>query len=273
MAALKILTAFNIEVELPLASFHRRLLAWLLDAVIWILYIYAAIQIMRMFSGNNRSGRNEEFQFIISVLLFLPVVTYHLACEIFLAGQSIGKKITSLKVVTELGGRPSISQYLVRWVMRTSDYTIIVIALIAPTAYAAPDFFWKMATPLLLLIADVILMNTTQKGQRLGDILAHTILVRNVAAEDLSNTVFIETAQSYKPQFPEALQLSDRDMNALKHILASSQKSGDFATAERAAQKVKSHLGINSSLSPFDFLEAILKDYNHLATHKEQKTN
>lgn len=272
MPALKILTAFNIEVELPLASFHRRLLAWLLDAVVWILYVYAAFQLMQAIMGDGWLIRKEELRFVVAIVLFLPVACYHLACEIFLAGQSIGKKITGLKVVTELGGRPCVSQYLVRWVMRTSDYTIIIIALMAPTAYAAPDFFWKMATPLLLLIGDVILMNTTEKGQRLGDVLAHTILVRNVPAEDLSNTVFIETTATYKPQFPEVMQLKDRDMNALKQILASCHKTGDYATAERAAEKVKAHLNISTTLSPFDFLEALLKDFNHLATHREGVT-
>jgi hypothetical protein len=34
-----------------------------------------------------------------------------------------------------------------------------------------------------------------------------------------------------------------------------------------ASEKIKNHLGITSPLSPFDFLEVLLKDYNYLSSH------
>jgi hypothetical protein len=40
----------------------------------------------------------------------------------------------------------------------------------------------------------------------------------------------------------------------------------DFNLAASAAEKIQNHLQIKTSLSPFDFLETALKDYNYLST-------
>ena len=35
--------------------------------------------------------------------------------------------------------------------------------------------------------------------------------------------------------------------------------------AMNAAERIKAHLQINSDMSPFDFLDTLLKDYNYLS--------
>ena len=62
------------------------------------------------------------------------------------------------------------------------------------------------------------------------------------------------------------MQLSDKDINAIKSILETARKKGDFNMAEAASYKIKSHLKIESNMSPFDFLDVLLKDYNYLST-------
>ena len=73
-------------------------------------------------------------------------------------------------------------------------------------------------------------------------------------------------ADNYIPSFPQIMQLSDKDINAIKSILETSRKKGDINMAEAASNKIKAHLKIESNLSPFDFLEVLLKDYNYLST-------
>jgi hypothetical protein len=73
-------------------------------------------------------------------------------------------------------------------------------------------------------------------------------------------------AEGYSPSFPQVMQLSDRDINALKSILDAAKKHHDYNLALNASEKIKTHLKIETSLSPFDFLEILLKDYNALAT-------
>jgi hypothetical protein len=106
---------------------------------------------------------------------------------------------------------------------------------------------------------------SSKKGQRIGDVLAHTILIRTNTRADIEETVFQEVADTYTPVFPQIMQLSDKDINAIKSILETAKRKGDFNMAATASEKIKAHLKINSSMSPFDFLDVLLKDYNYLS--------
>ena len=64
------------------------------------------------------------------MLLFLPVLVYHLALEMTMNGQSLGKKIVGIRVVNENGGKASISQFLIRWLLRVSDVWIVLLIFI-----------------------------------------------------------------------------------------------------------------------------------------------
>jgi hypothetical protein len=118
-----------------------------------------------------------------------------------------------------------------------------------------------------LFFTDVILVNASKKNQRLGDMLAHTLLIKANQKHSIQDTVFLNIADNYKPSFPQVMQLSDRDMNSLKSILDTAKKRGDFNLAAMATEKIKNHLKIETNLSPFDFLEILLKDYNYLSTN------
>jgi hypothetical protein len=119
---------------------------------------------------------------------------------------------------------------------------------------------------LSFLITDIVLVISSRKGQRIGDILAKTILISVRTKGNIEETVFQEVADNYVPSFPQIMQLSDRDINAVKSILATARKKGDFQMAEAACIKIKNHLRIESSMPAFDFLEVIMKDYNYLST-------
>jgi uncharacterized RDD family membrane protein YckC len=269
MSTIHIATNFNIDLEFPAAPFHRRLLAWLLDVLVIIFYIFV---VFRFIESLVRSGvfsdGSDEGMWATIMLLFVPVLTYHLISELSLNGQSVGKRLMGLRVVTENGGRPAISQYIIRWLIRTSDYMVILILLYAPTAAGGDlSFFWQVAAAFGLLITDIILVNTSKKHQRLGDMLAHTLLIRTTQRADIHDTIFTHVKDNYTPSFPQIMQLSDRDINALKSILEAAKRHHDYTLAERAAEKIKSHLHIQTSMSAFDFLEVLLKDYNYLSAN------
>jgi hypothetical protein len=182
-------------------------------------------------------------------------------------GQSVGKRLLGIRVVNENGGKPSISQYIIRWLIRTSDYMVLIIIIYAPNiAVYGMQFFWAVGGAFILLVTDVVLVNS-KKQQRLGDLLAHTILINTRQKTSIDDTIFLSVAEGYNPSFPDVMHLSDRDINALKNILDAAKKNHDFDMAYNAAEKIKKHLKIETSLSPFDFLEVLLKDYNYLAAH------
>src|SRR5687768_12486851 len=100
MSTIRIATNFNIDLEFPSAPFHRRFLAWVCDLLILIFYIYF---LTRVFESYFRAtGYTEDPYVARSIFLFLlivPFFTYHLLSELLMNGQSIGKKITGIRVV------------------------------------------------------------------------------------------------------------------------------------------------------------------------------
>jgi uncharacterized RDD family membrane protein YckC len=269
MSIVRIATNFNIDIEFTAPPFYRRLFAWVLDIVIQVFYLIVAIRMLnsvqRVFFG--RYSDSSMKMWAVSLLFFLPFLLYHVVLESTMNGQSIGKKIMGIKVIAENGGRPTIGQFIIRWLMRTSDYTLLVIIILIPYARIfGAQVYWGVAGAMALLVADLVLVNT-KKQQRLGDILAHTVLINTKQAERLSDTVFLEVPEQYMPQFPQIMQLSDRDINALKGILDTSKKYRDHNMALMAAEKVKAHLHIETDMEPEQFLQVLLKDYNYLSAN------
>jgi uncharacterized RDD family membrane protein YckC len=270
MAVIKIPTNFNIDVEFEIPEFYRRFISLLIDVLIEFFYLRIAFEIFKSIVRNSNLDSDSQYDIqAIGLLLFLPVLLYHIVLEITMNGQSIGKRVMGIRVVNEIGGRPGISQFLIRWLLRVSDVWIVVIILILASN---SDFFrnaesaFIVLAALAFLITDIVLVVSSKKGQRIGDILAKTILISIRTKGNIEETVFQEVADTYIPSFPQIMQLSDKDINAIKSILETARKKGDFNMAESACFKIKNHLKIESSLSPFDFLEILLKDYNYLST-------
>ncbi|MGH2564880.1 MAG: RDD family protein [Ginsengibacter sp.] len=271
MSIVRIPTNFNIDLEFEIPEFYRRFFALLIDLVVIYIYLIIAGAIMRnIYSGHSYSDDAMYNYSFLRLLFMVPVFVYHLICEITMKGQSIGKKLMGIRVVNETGGKPSISQFIIRWLLRVSDYTVILLIFLylsyGPGAFIyIPMLRWFALLAFLFLGADVVLVVSSKKGQRLGDILAKTILIRTSTKGSIDETVFMAVADNYIPSFPQIMQLSDKDINAIKSILETSRKKGDYKIAEAACEKIKNHLHISSSMSPFDFLEVLLKDYNYLS--------
>jgi uncharacterized RDD family membrane protein YckC len=263
MASVKVLTNFNIDLDFEVPEFHRRLFAWAIDLFIQIFYIIIAGKIIGSFNSGESGIESAYNSWGLAMMLLLPFFIYHVVLEITMNGQSIGKKLMGIRVVNENGGKASISQFMIRWLIRTSDYTLLLLIIYAP--FFGIYVVWALLGAILLLLADIILVVTSKKSQRLGDILAHTILIRTKTKGSIEDTVFLEVADSYIPSFPQIMQLSDKDINAIKNILDTARKKGDFQLAEMAAGKIKNHLKIETTMPSFDFLDTLLKDYNYLS--------
>lgn len=163
MGAIKVPTNFNIELEFEITEFFERLLALVIDMVVQYFYIRIAIEIYKSI------GSSDDPIGGIGLTLFLPVMVYHLMLEITLNGQSIGKKIMGLRVVDELGGKPSISQFLIRWLLRVSDLWIVILLLIvfSGMAGANTEQLFIVLLGLAFLTTDIVLVVASRKGRRI----------------------------------------------------------------------------------------------------------
>ena len=256
MSEIQISTPFNIDIEFEIAAFHKRFLAYLIDLILLILYMFS---IFYLFFGAFRMGE-EEYGFTTLVLV-LPMLLYTLLSELWMDGQTAGKKIFKIKVVSLDGGEPTLGQYLLRWFMRFYEWAFIVFTIF----WVNP--FWGLLWLMMGGITSVIIIAVSSKSQRLGDIVAGTVVVETHSKLTVHDTIFMHVAETdYKVKFPEVMRLSDRDINTIKNVLSQTKKTNSFEMCNRIAVKVQDVLKVSTDMYALDFLEKIMEDYNYLAT-------
>ncbi|HEU4607427.1 MAG TPA: RDD family protein [Chitinophagaceae bacterium] len=254
MVTIKLDTGFNIQVEFALAAFHKRFFALMIDILLQIAYLWMGYKLMNYIWGSSWDNATWHV-----ILFALPYIFYHLFMEIGMNGQSVGKKLLHIRVMTLEGGQPSISQYLIRWIFRIIDFPIFYI-LAASMGYLNP-------VTLIFIVAGLLFVIFTPRSQRIGDLVAGTMLIDIKSRTSWEDTVFTELDADYQPTYPQVMQLSDRDVNTLKSIIESVKKKNDYELSMRIADRIKSKLHMESDQPSLEFLETLLKDYNYYATH------
>ena len=235
MNTITITTSQNIEFEYELGSLGDRIIGAIIDYIVVIAYAIIMVAIFL-----NRSGNTSAYVFI---LLFLPVVFYDLISELLLNGQSLGKRVMGIKVISASGDQPALSQYLIRWVFRLVDFTLSS-SMVA-----------------------VVMVAATERKQRLGDLIAGTVLVKTKPRTHLSDTFYEKNiAEAYAVTYPQVIGLKDSDIQLIKEVLLSVRRTDNTMLALHAQEKVEQILHIRSMhQNPVDFLRVVLNDYNHLA--------
>ena len=238
MSIITVSTPFNIALEFRIAPFHKRLLAWFID----ILLIYAYIILVERFLVSPLQLYEDLGKAASILLMVVPAYAYHLLCELFLNGQSLGKKALGIRVMDIQGREATASQYLLRWSFRLFDMVLTFGA------------------------AAVLSAALSRYSQRLGDMVAGTVVIDERNRTDLSETIYLDmTDETYVPAFPEVMMLSDRDINGIRNLLDTKTLSRDTELyMDQVGQRIREVLRIETTLEPRALLEQLLKDYNFL---------
>jgi uncharacterized RDD family membrane protein YckC len=237
MPTITVQTSQNIEIDYDLAGVGDRIVAYLIDVLIYIAY-YTSLMLLQ--STGDFSGYGFQFVAII------PILVYQLLSEVFLNGQSIGKRVKKIRVISLDGNQPHIGQYLIRWLFRIVDI-MLSSGLVA-----------------------ILSISLSEKAQRVGDMLAGTTVVRTRRQTKIDDTLFLETDENYIAKYPQAVNLSDQDISLLKEVLNRQVRSNyeSMNLTRKAADKVMKMLNIMTPDDPNSFLQDIIRDYNFL-TSKE----
>jgi uncharacterized RDD family membrane protein YckC len=261
MSIIQINTPFNIDLEFEIAEFHKRLFAYMIDFVLLVIYLYSMKALLYQgFHLDEEGGMGLDV-----VLISLPMLLYSLLTELWMNGQTIGKKLMAIRVISLEGGEPGFGQYLTRWAVRFWEWPFF-FGYIAFENYRL--LIYIMITAFFGVVV-VIIIAVNAKSQRLGDMMASTVVVNTKTNLTLQDTVFMQvTNTDYKVMFPEVMRLSDRDINTIKSVVTQAQKKGNYDMCNRVAMKVQDVLKVQTSLYANDFLEKLLEDYNYLATRE-----
>jgi uncharacterized RDD family membrane protein YckC len=219
------------------ASVGDRMLGGLLDMAIIFVYVIG----LSLIAGPLIKGEISEV--IVFFILMLPVIFYSLLCEMFMGGQSFGKKATHTKVIMLDGSQPGFGNYVIRWLFRLIDvwFSIGIPGIVA-----------------------IITISANNRGQRLGDILAGTTVVKIRRKVFLEDTLLGMEEKDYQPVFPQAYQLNDQQYGLIKDVMNAYKKENNYLVVKALSEKLRGLLHIETTLGHVEFLETLLKDYAHI---------
>jgi len=237
MRTIEINTTQNVTIEYELASFRDRFFGFFID--FWILNFGLLLLFLFWFW----IGGQQTVNYFLYLVLLPIYIFYSLASEIWMNGQTLGKKAIGIKVAKLNGKQPVISDYLIRW------------------AFRLVDIWFSSGT-----IA-AVMVNSTLRGQRLGDMLANTtvIKVRSSLNIEIADVLRINTRENYEPQYPQVRSLNESDMLLIKSVIERTKKYNNTAHKEALDMLVqKLRIVLDISETPKDkiaFLKTLLNDY------------
>jgi uncharacterized RDD family membrane protein YckC len=245
MASIELLTAQNVQIEYELASLQERFLAILIDLLIVFGGYYALLILLSIATeGALFSGSGFLMSFFFYLLPIALFVIYQFGTEIWLSGQSYGKRAMGLKVVRLDGTFSRLSDHLIRAIFYLIDLTLSAGILGALSILASPN------------------------RQRFGDHAAHTTVIRlrSKLRFELSDIFKIDSIEEYEPTYEEVKQLTESDMLLIKQALARYKAYPNAAhqeLIENLAEKMKELLQIESTHQhrAEGFLKLLIRDY------------
>ncbi len=231
MSKIEIRTAHNIRIQYNLATVWDRILSFAIDVFLLVIYI--------SFVGILASSST-----IFYYIFIFPVVGfYHLFAEMFFNGQSIGKKMLRIRVVSLQGQNPKKQDFLLRWAFRLVDITL--------TAGTCA----------------IILILSGARNQRIGDLLSNTTVIKLEGDRTSSLSAIKQIGgRDYVVKFPALRSYNDRDMLLVKQALIRFQKHPTDDNRQLINMLAKDlatflKLDIKQMGSKSKFLKQVLEDY------------
>lgn len=245
MANVKITTGQYVNIEERTASVSDRLFAQIIDLLILQCYILAGpFAVNMLFHDFLSLLPSEKLWVLLNVVLMLPVIFYHPILEFFFNGASLGKKLKKLRVVHVDGSSPTLGSYLMRWMMYLLEC---------------------MMMPGIALLCIIF----SKKGQRLGDMMAGTIVIKTDANTRsliyLNNFGYVNP--DYRPYYPEVATMSIRQAEVVQETLMNTNSNRQYYI-DALSHKIMDYLSIPPLVNARNeqFLNTVLNDYRYYSS-------
>ncbi|MDB4161313.1 RDD family protein [Bacteroidia bacterium] len=261
MANLNVKTSFNTILSLQSETLGKRLLAFVLDIVVIVLYWVGIWWIFSVFNIDFEGAFGGDYNRVVwgwFSLVSLPILFYSLVSETVSGGYTLGKYIAKIKVVKIDGFQPSFVEFFIRWIFRMIDiYAFMLVAILAGGIMARIFSFYTIG------LVGLIVIVRSKKGQRLGDMVAGTSVIKSKIKQSINITILKEVEDSYEPKYSQVLKLSDNDARIIKETFESARKMKDVKLIRKLVVKLETVMGIKNTDKPEQFINDVLKDFNY----------
>jgi uncharacterized RDD family membrane protein YckC len=242
MRTIEIRTTQNVTIEYELAPVRERILSTFIDLLVVGGGYIGFILVLSLAFEPILQGDWLPYIFIV-LMPILSYLAYHFLFEWLGGGQSLGKRALGIKVMRLDGKEPVLSDFLLR------AFFLLIDGLFSAG------------------LLGILLISSSPKSQRLGDIIASTTVIRLRSRMQfkLRDILKIESMEGYQPRYPEVQRLTEEDMLLVKTVINRSRlyRNPAHAEAVRLLSEKMAHL-LDIQEVPRDqigFLRTLLKDY------------
>jgi uncharacterized RDD family membrane protein YckC len=261
MANLNVKTSFNTKLQFNTDSIGKRLLAYFLDLLVMVAYLVLLSWVLSFFNFELGDAFEEDASRIYwgwTSLFSLPILFYTLISEVASGGYTLGKYIVGIKVVKIEGFQPTFVDFFIRWIFRVVDiYFIIILAvLINSDAFIFLAFYFTG-------IVGIISITRSKTGQRLGDLVAGTTVIRSKMRQNIKITILENISEGYRPTYSQVVKLSDNDARIIKETYENAVKLNDTKLLIKLVSKIENVINVKNDTTPRRFIDVVLKDFNY----------
>ena len=240
MPSIDIRTTQNVTIDYELASLRDRFFGFFIDLFIYYVIYIALLIFLAWVFGEFITEWGFRF---LGLMQVAGLMLYHFLSLLFMNGQTWGKKAVNLRVVRLDGQEPGIGDHAMR-----SLFLLI-------------DFIFSAG------VLGAVLITSTFRGQRLGDLAANTTVIRSKSQLhfQLNDILNIQSIENYEPKYPAVKHLSEQDVLLIKNTLSrygSWRNNAHASIINEAAKTVSTQLNIEQPRgNQIDFLKTLIRDY------------
>lgn len=234
MKTIDIHTTHNVVIEKGLASVGQRVGAFVIDFIVLVILIVILTNMVLIPIGS---------ELLLGLGVSLLIFFFNLLMEIVFNGQSLGKLALGIKIVRLDGKELTFSDLFSRWSMRFID------------------IYMSLGAVAFLTIG------ASKNGQRIGDKLANTIVIKKKDNSyfSLEEIEKLRSAKDFESGFYSVTRLSDTDVLLIKSTLQRVMKfptEGNQNAITELSNKVADIMGLESQpMNDIKFLQAVMRDY------------
>ena len=246
-----------VDIQMPLAGIGSRFIALLVDTLIWFAGILVLVLFLAIFLPGIATFSESSAEWAFAVVLFIIFLLnwgYFTLFEAFWNGRTPGKRVARIRVIQRSGRAIGLLESMTRNLVRYIDMQ-----------------------PFALYAVGVIAIFATRQHQRLGDLAAGTLVVRDrvqeaplwgeSGARTFTAQIFAPGAPTPEPHTANSLpasgiaRLSPTDLEVLEGFFARRLDMSlptRYALAERIAAAIRAKSGLEppAGATVETFLEA-----------------
>lgn len=258
MKSIEFVSAQHVKVEFELATATQRIVSAMLDVLTIMVYVI----LMMIFINVSGFDLSIGMEFL---LIKFPWIFYFPIFEYFLKGQTLGKYIMGTRVVTVNGERPGLKEIFIRWLFKGH---FIWISYSFTSFFSPNNQFGLLALIHLAIgVMGFIYIGTSERRQRLGDMMAGTLIIKNKSSVNytLRDVLSIKNQENYTPKYSDAIRFTDEDMLLIKNTIQRVRQYPNPETKKFAielADESARLLGLEETPKKrLEFLQTLLQDY------------